>query len=242
MNDNERRTIMGGVMVRRPVSLTGRMILGLVIVTLGVLWTLDNLGILDSGPILRWWPIVLVVFGAAKLLGLGTRRHLTWGTMFVLAGLWMLAGSLDIVGVRPWHLWPLVLVVIGVNMLMRSGRRPEPSPTDEPSSHVDTFAMWSGVVRKALSQQFRGGEVTAVMGGAEIDLRGASTVQAGAVLDLFVWWGGVELTVNESWRVINEATVVMGAIEDKSRMPAADARNTLILRGLVIMGGIEIKS
>ena len=38
---------------------TGRLLFGLVMVSLGTLWTLDNLGIADAGQVLRWWPALL---------------------------------------------------------------------------------------------------------------------------------------------------------------------------------------
>ena len=61
-----------------------------------------------------------------------------------------------------------------------------------------------------------------------------------SILDLFVTWGGVFVKVPDHWKVINETNVLMGGISDKSRVPPPDASDTLILRGLVIQGGLEI--
>jgi hypothetical protein len=222
---------------------TGRVMLGLVVMTLGFLWTLDNLDILESEPILRWWPLVLIAIGTAKLLGLATARHTVWGVTFLLAGVWLLAGALDIIDTNPFELWPLALMAIGVHLLLRSrGPQTVAGPTEEPSSVINTFAMWSMSIRRVVSQSFRGGEATTVMGGAELDLRRAKPVEGGAILDVFVWWGGIDLKVPEHWKVLNEATVLMGGIEDKSKEPPPESRDILILRGLVVMGGIEIKN
>jgi hypothetical protein len=76
----------------------------------------------------------------------------------------------------------------------------------------------------------------------ELDLSAAKPIAGGAVLDLFVWWGGVEIKVPDRWRVVNEATVLMGGIEDQTKNPPDDATDMLILRGLVIMGGVDIKN
>ena len=44
-------------------------ILGLGLVSLGALWTLANLGVLELLPTLRtWWPATLVVWGLLELL------------------------------------------------------------------------------------------------------------------------------------------------------------------------------
>ena len=59
---------------RRRPPLTARLVMGLVFVTLGALWTLDNLHVLDASSILRWWPVLLLIYGLARLTGLGARR------------------------------------------------------------------------------------------------------------------------------------------------------------------------
>ncbi|MBI3539184.1 MAG: hypothetical protein HY076_02810 [Candidatus Eisenbacteria bacterium] len=209
-------------------SVNGRLIFGLIILTLGLLWTLDNLGLIDSERVIAWWPAVLA------------RRNVVWGATFSIAGLWLLAGSLDLIHAHLFSLWPLMLIAIGVTILTRSSA-PRTDVSDASAEKLNTLAFWSHTVRKVISNRFSGGEVSALMGGTEIDLRGAESVEGGAVIDLFVWWGGVNVIVSDQWRVVNEATAIMGGIEDSTRPPAPDARHTLILRGVIIMGGVEIK-
>lgn len=224
-------------------SISARVIMGLAMVALGVLWTLDNLGMLDAEPIVRWWPLLVIGFGVTKLLGLGTPRNPAAGTILSVVGFWLLAGGLGFGWVDISLLFPLLLLALGVHLLTRSFRTQAiAGSSDDPSATLSTFAFWSGIDRKAVSQDFRGGDATAVMGGVNVDLRQARPAPGGAVLDLFVWWGGVEIRIPEQWKVVNEANVVMGGIEDKSKAPSPDARDALILRGLVIMGGVEIKN
>jgi len=50
-------------------------VFGLILVALGVLWTLSNLGRIDMLETLRrWWPLTLVVWGALELLAVLHRR------------------------------------------------------------------------------------------------------------------------------------------------------------------------
>lgn len=224
-------------------TITGRVILGLVVMWLGVLWTLDNLNILESEPILRYWPVVLVAVGMSKLLGLWGRRNVIAGSIFTVVGMWMLLEQLDVISVSFWTLWPLALVAIGIGMLTRTTlRQSDPSRVDAQAAKLSSFAFMSGVDRKVASNEFEGGDATAVMGGVKLDLKGAKPVAGGAIVDLLVCWGGIEIYVPDTWKVVNEATVVMGGLEDQSKIPPADARDVLILRGLVIMGGVEIKN
>jgi hypothetical protein len=98
----------------------------------------------------------------------------------------------------------------------------------------------SGIERKNSSQDFRGGDATAVMGGCDIDLRGARIQGGQAIVDTFALWGGVGLKVPEDWRVSGEVIPLMGGFEDKTKPPAGEAKGHLIVRGIAIMGGVEV--
>jgi predicted membrane protein len=101
-----------------------------------------------------------------------------------------------------------------------------------------------GVVRRSNSQTFEGADLTAVMGGCEIDLRQASMVAGGeAVIDVFAFWGGIDIKVPEDWTVIVRAIPLMGGVEDKTRVPpAATTSKRLVIRGIVVMGGVVVKN
>lgn len=230
---------------RRPRDTSARMIFGGIIMLLGVLWTLDNLGLADSGAVLRWWPLLLVMAGVWRLAGVGGMPRQVSGAVLTLIGLLLLADTLNLFDVDVWDVWPVVLILIGFGLVTRRwspGPRVGAVPGGDPGDHIEAFAFWSGVDRKPTSRGFRGGDVTAVMGGAEIDLRSAEPVAEGAVLDLFVWMGGVEVHVPKDWRVVNEGTAIMGAFEDTREAPPLDAVKTLRLRGFVLMGGVEVKN
>jgi hypothetical protein len=52
-----------------------KLVLGLGLVGLGVVWTLGNMGRLDAIETLhRWWPLLLVVWGALEV-GLSVSRR-----------------------------------------------------------------------------------------------------------------------------------------------------------------------
>jgi predicted membrane protein len=98
----------------------------------------------------------------------------------------------------------------------------------------------SGVRRTLTSQDFKGGQLTAIMGGCEVDLRHASISGGTAVLDLFAFWGGIDIKVPQDWRVVVEGTPFLGGFEDKTLQQPGDASKRLVIRGTVIMGGAEI--
>src|SRR5262245_12756329 len=188
--------------------MNGRLMFGALLVMFGVLLTLDTLGIMEAGEVLRWWPAPLAVYGLMRITGLGARRHVTSGVIFSLIGSWLLLNNLDVVNQGPWDLWPIIIIVIGVAMVTGAVHRRRGCMSvagDTSSSNFSAFAILSGTERKVTSADFRGGDITAILGGHEIDLSSAKMTGGSAVIDLFVWWGGVTLRVPPDWHVSPEA-------------------------------------
>jgi len=224
-------------------GINGRLIFGLMIITLGAVFTLDNLGLVDGGQVLRWWPAALVVYGLARLTGFGCRINVTAGLLFTLAGGWMLLHNLHYIRWDIWDLWPALLVVIGGSMVAGALRRRSAAVNaDDAASTINSFAMMAGVDHKVTARDFRGGQVTAIMAGHDIDLRSAQLADGTAIIELRVCWGGVDFRVPEDWKVSCQALPLMGGVEDHSKPPAGEVKGHLILKGLVVMGGVEIKN
>jgi predicted membrane protein len=233
--------------------MTPRLVIGLAIALFGVVLVLDRLNLVVADQVLQWWPAVIVAVGAmifhqSRHIGGGVN-----GVIVMLIGGWLLLNSVGIVRVRFWEMfWPLVLIGIGAALVMQAlGRRTREKSVAHTDDTVAVFAVLSGVKRVSTSDRFRGGEVTAFMGGALIDLRQASIPPGEeAVLDIFAIMGGCEIQVPPSWTVATPLVPFMGGIDDKRPSPLPGSGETaggrpnprLVLRGLVMMGGIEIKS
>jgi hypothetical protein len=222
---------------------TPRLILGIGIVVFGVLLLLDNLDVLEADDFLRYlFPAVLLGVGAVQVAS-----RIVWGWLWLVAGGWTMLSALGILEISFWKLfWPLALVTVGVTMLGRGLIRPLPrsSAAADRESVVHAFAFMSGNERRSDSTEFRGGDLFAFMGGVTLDLRHATPTADGAVLDVFAWWGGIEVRVPDNWRVISEVVPLLGGFEDNTK-PSADpsaVAGRLVLRGAVIMGGIEVKN
>jgi predicted membrane protein len=120
------------------------------------------------------------------------------------------------------------------------------------SPHISMFSVMSGVKRASNAAPFRGADITALMGGANLDLRLAVIPPGGeAVLDITTIMGGVEIVVPSTWVVSTPIFPFMGSIEDKrlpplpvdGKMPVPDAQTPrLVINGFVMMGSVELKS
>jgi len=220
---------------------TPQLLMGLLIILIGVLFTLDNLGLTVAERYIRYWPAGLIAVGVLKLWQ--SRGGSTFGALVAITvGTWLLLESLGLVFVRFWEMWPLLLVIFGASMVwqgLRGGRRH--AATDDQNDTVSALAVLGGVNRGNNSRAFKGGDLTAVMGGCEIDLRQAA-IEGEAVFDVFAMWGGIEIRVPDNWTVIGRVTPILGGFDDKTR-PAPQANpQRLVIRGVVIMGGVEVKN
>lgn len=221
--------------------LTPQLVLGLIIVIVGVLFTLDNLGLAYAEDYLRYWPAGLIAIGLVKLWQARSGQCGAFGGfVFVGIGTLLLLDSLGMVHVRLGQLWPLALVVFGASMVWRGlgGRRPKALDASETVSGI---AILGGVKRGNNSPNFKGGDLTAIMGGCEIDLRQAA-INGEAAIELFAMWGGIEIKVPEDWAVINRVVPLLGGVEDKTHPPQGATTHRLVLRGFAVMGGIEVKN
>jgi len=224
-----------------------QVVLGLIVIILGTALLLDNLYIIDAGDILRYWPALLVIYGLWRLATCFTVSGRVWGLFWLLVGSILLLGKFYIVHVSIWDLWPVILVLIGASMLFGTMRRQRQfavgtglSSADS-NSTISATAILGAFKRSNDSQDFRGGEATAILGACEIDLRHASIKESDAVLDVFAFWGGIEVRVPEDWTVVLEGVPVLGGFEDKTRPPKGE-RKRLIGKGYAVMGGVEIKN
>ena len=233
----------GVVIERSGPRVTGRLVFGLVLVACGLMWTLENLGVPGVEQFSRWWPAALVVYGLVRITGLDGTRRVVSGSLVMLIGFYMLARELGIVRISIFRLWPVWLIIVGSILVWRSMRGPgaEHDLSDR-SSYPRPFAFMGGNARKVESQEFVGLEATAVMGGVEADLTGARPRGREVVAEVFAWWGGIELVVPEDWHVVSEVTPVMGGVEDSTHFAGGELATTLIVRGLVVMGGVEIRN
>jgi len=88
-----------------------RIVFGVLVLAVGVLFLLDNLGVLYAEDVLRYWPAGLIAIGVAVLSQAGRSGGRLSGVIWIVIGAWLLAGELGLIRVRFWDFWPLVLVL-----------------------------------------------------------------------------------------------------------------------------------
>ncbi len=211
-----------------------RAIIGVILVLVGTLFLLDNLGYAIDIPwyIFRW-PVILILIGVINLI-LGNLR----GVLILLGlGAVFYLDVFDIVSIG--QLWPVILIVIGLAFLLRKGRMTIPSESSE--DFIDEVAIFGGTEKILKSADFQGGKITSMFGGSKIDLRG-SKIKETATIELFCMFGGVEILVPGEWKVNTNATAILGGFSDERKSIDEQAKGTLIIRGFAMFGGGSLKN
>ena len=217
-----------------PVQSIGKLMAGLFFTAAGLLLTADNLDLMDAEPYLELWPSLLIAFGVFKVLDPGSSK--LSGGVLVLIGAWLLALNLNLIRFSIFDLWPLVLIAAGIGFIVHAVRG------ERQGSLPGGVAIFTTRTTVETTRDYRGGNLIAFMGGHTVDLTDADITTSPAVLDVFAWWGGVEIFVPDHWEVVSEVTPFMAGFEMKRGRAAGDPNKRLIIRGAAVMAGIDVKA
>lgn len=221
--------------------MSARAFFGIVLVIIGGGLLLDRAGVIEFGSILAtWWPLILIAIAAIQL---ATRSAPVPGSLIVLAvGLVFLGTTLGLLPGNVWsYLWPIVLVAIGAWLLLARGGWGAREFVDT-EDQVNSFIAFGGANPRFESANFRGGSVTALFGGSEVDLTGAGLAPEGAKLDVTAMFGGVEVQVPAGWQVKVSGLPIFGGWDNKTARASEKTPEGPVLNVncFVAFGGVEV--
>lgn len=236
--------------------LSGRIVVGVVLLVLAVLFTLNALDLDVFQRITEfaatWWPAALIVIGVVGLVSGGS---FGFNLVLALVGLGLLAEK--VLGSDTFSLGrflvPFVLLVVAILVFSSAFRtkrpRPAPAPSDpgRPASgeeQVHVFSAFGGHDARNASPAFRHAEVTAIFGGSSLDLRDATIAPEGARIEATALFGGAEVVVPEGWALEVASTPIFGGVDNRTVNPgkAADGQPTLHVNATAVFGGVGIKN
>ncbi|SEJ68136.1 Predicted membrane protein [Cyclobacterium xiamenense] len=242
----------------------GNHALGVLILVIGALLLLKQIGVLIPGWIFSW-PMILIAIGLYSGYKNGFQNTGSV-VLLVIGGFFLLRDKVFLPFEIGPYLLPLALIFLGLFILFKKNKNPAINWTDwegnydkwekklrtendtegEPtnsSDYLNVEALFCGLKRKVMSKHFKGGEITTVFGGSDIDLMHAD-IEAQAVLKVSVVFGGVKLIVPPHWDVQLGVSNLAAGVEDKRHFHQAtqDPQKRLVISGTVIFGGIEISS
>jgi hypothetical protein len=205
---------------RRAFSDAPHLMVGVALILLGLVFALERMGVVEARALLQFWPVLLILFGAALIV------QALWGDPDA-----SLRRRHDALG----GFW--VLLVIVALFSWQAQRRSESAARGPDADTVSLFALMGSDQRSSLATRFRGGEMTSVMGQTRLDLREA-VIPPGeeAVIDVFTLMGSAVVQVPRTWVVTVQTAPVFAGVRDQrglspEEIEAADAQSRERRRG-----------
>jgi predicted membrane protein len=238
---------------------TKKVVFGLIVVLLGALLLADNfqgLGFHIRSVVFSF-PMLIIAVG---VLNLFSRKSFVTGVVIVMIGAFFLIPKIfcwvDADFTRLF--WPTILIAIGILIIVRRGFGPnrshihahihkhfhEATKTEAPEGYIDEVNIFGGAKKRINMQNFRGGKITSLFGGSELDFTGTRLAEGTNIIDMVCIFGGTSLIVPSDWNVRSEVVSVLGGFADKriSLSPPASNDRELIIKGVAIFGGGDIRN
>ena len=223
-------------------------LLGLAFIVIGTIAVLSNFDLIpwELRYYLFQWENILLIVGAYLLIADQNKRA---GAILLILGFVFVIDDWLRVDISIWELWPLIFVFAGIHLIRRTIQKPgvsEPA-TEEHSvdgDTVDDMAVFSGGDKIISTKNFKGGSLTAIFGGSNIDLTTSEMQRPVVEIDIFYMFGGSKIRVPKDWQVDIRATNIFGGLTDKRIITDINTtgEKKLIIKGLVIFGGAEISN
>lgn len=248
----------------------GRIFGGFIVVGVGVVFLARELGVEIPHWVLTW-KMLLIVMGL--FIGVKHMfRHVIWIVLVTIGTAFLVEDIIPGVKIS-YIIWPVIIICVGLVMIFKPRRKHKEhywkyrmykhghwkhhpkfkeweqqcageSNTNSSDDYLDSVSIFGGVKKNIISKDFKGGNITNVFGGAEINLSQAD-INGKVVLEIAQVFGGTRLVVPSHWDIQSELAAVFGGVEDK-RQVQPDKLNTsdkiLVLKGVNVLGGIDIKS
>jgi hypothetical protein len=96
------------------------LILGLILITVGLMMILDHVGVIDSEAWLRYSPLLLVIVGINKIVDHKNARRMASGFWLIFLGFWLSACLVHWGGISFANSWPIVLIGWGLAIIIKN--------------------------------------------------------------------------------------------------------------------------
>jgi predicted membrane protein len=224
--------------------------LGVLVIAAGILLLARNTGFLDASisRILFSWEMLLIAIGVVNIFW---RQSLWAGIILIGIGGFFLLVNFYHMPFDTWQLFlPALIILVGLKMIFGPSRlekgmfrQPMFNQTVGSEDFFEDIAIFGGGERKIVTPNFKGGKMVAMFGGSKVDLTHCNIAPGDRpMVEVVSIFGGSGLVVPSDWNVKVEVFNIFGGYVDKRISSQVDYNKTLIIKGVTIFGGGEVKS
>lgn len=222
-----------------------RIWLGGLLIIIGGLFLLNSLSILDFrfSRIIISWPFFFFIIGLYILLQ--SEKKIFGGLLAGLGALFLLPRIFPGILINWSIVFPLILIAIGLYIILHRRKKFELIKGTVKDDVIDDVNIFGGGEKVITSTNFKGGNITAIFGGSEINMTQCHLAEGINTIDIFALFGGTTIIVPKNWNVIVNVTALLGGFSNKGiKDPTVeiDMSRSLVIKGLVVFGGGEIKN
>jgi predicted membrane protein len=223
-----------------------KVILGLALITAGVLWILSIIGVLDFEFSTKgWWALFIII---PCVFGLFSDKDKVGPCIGIGIGVLLLLAARDVISWQMMWQIGLALLVIGFGVQMLLFKTCNHTGVCDLKTisrdGKDIRRIESSFGKQVLSfagEKFQGADVQSSFGGLTLDLRGA-IIDEEAFIDLNVGFSGVCIIVPEGLAVKISVSSGFGGVSDNRRTKVETGTPLLVITGKVGFGGVEIRN
>ena len=101
-------------------SFSAHIVVGSLLLLAGAALLLENFGVTEIGPLWRFWPLILIGLGIARISNAASRREEGAGIWLLLLGIWFTISIFHVGGLTFSDTWPAIFIALGVSMIWKS--------------------------------------------------------------------------------------------------------------------------
>ncbi|MDD4745861.1 MAG: DUF5668 domain-containing protein [Salinivirgaceae bacterium] len=224
-------------------SMAKRNMTGLLFVAFGTLLLLNNFNILPNFivKVVLSWKMIFIAIGLISLAG---KNYSSAIVLFLIGGFLILPDIIHIPISCMELFWPVLIIIIGFSILAQRKRFRHASKGSETlisTEYIDDYNLFGGGKRVFQNPIFKGGKITNIFGGSEIDFKGVELAEGNNFLELTCVFGGSKLFIPADWTVKNDVISILGGLNDMSKgSKVEDSGKILVITGRIVFGGAEI--
>jgi predicted membrane protein len=224
--------------------------LGVLVIAAGLLLLARNTGLLTPAisRIVFSWEMLLIAIGVVNIFW----RQSFWSgvSLIGLGGFFLLVNFYHM----PFSTWqiflPALIILVGLQMIFGATKwqkniykKPMFNHTVGSEDFFEDIAVFGGGERKVVTPNFKGGRMIAAFGGSKVDLAHCNIAPGDRpVIEVVSIFGGSSLLVPSDWNLKVEVFNIFGGYVDKRIPYQVDYNKTVIIKGVTIFGGGEVKS
>ncbi|MEG0296012.1 MAG: LiaF-related protein [Clostridium sp.] len=230
--------------MRRKLAST---LMGVFVILIGLLFLAKAFGFLGDIDFSGWWTLFLIVPAVYSMVSTGVRWHnifmLGIGIVFLLKQ----RGYIEDVNIG---YIVLAMVAISIGMGLVTGKTDSYNRWDfkgmdkvtlEDENYLNSTVIFSGTEKRIRSDNFKGGNITTIFGGSEIDLSEV-IINETIVIECTSIFGGIDIKLPVGYEIKEDIANIFGGTDIHRNKNKNAYENEAVKKGVIVVKGASIFS